>query len=70
MKRIITKVKTSVKNKMHQSQPGWSSVLSDLRLDEAKLQALISIVERKIERREPWPGSQSASQNLDQQHSV
>jgi hypothetical protein len=64
MKQIITKVKKSVKGKMHRPERGWDLVLSDLRADEVKLQALISIVEQKIQRQEPWP-TQSLSQSSE-----
>ena len=64
MTKTITKVKQSVKKKMHGNQTkfGWMAVLADLR-------KMVSIVERKIERGEPWPG-QSVGQRSEQHHSV
>ena len=62
MSRNITKVKTHVKEKMNAGKTGWLAVLADLN-------KLVSIVERKIERREPWP-TQSEIQHEGQQHSV
>jgi len=58
MNKTVTKVKKQVKTKMHEGENkvGWMGVLADLR-------KLASIVERKIERGEPWPG-QSTSQNV------
>ena len=64
MTQDITKVKKQVKKKMRgdENKVGWMGVLADLR-------KLVLIVERKIERREPWPG-QPTSQNSEQRHSV
>jgi len=35
---------------------GWEAVLADICGDIDRLQRLVPIVQRKIERREPWPG--------------
>jgi hypothetical protein len=65
MPRIITKVKNNVKHKIKSPDAGWPSVLADLRVDEAKLQDFIEIVERKIKKGDPWPGDNLASGNSD-----
>jgi len=42
----------------------------DLRREIERLEEMVPIVERKIERGEPWPGTQSENQTQDEQHSV
>ena len=68
MIKSITKVKTGVKEKVRLF--GWEAVLADLKRDELRLQSLVSIVERKIKKGEPWPGTQSENQTSDSCHSV
>ena len=60
MSNIITKVKFRVKNKMQPAEGefGWTRVLADLNTEISKPQEMASIVERKIERGEPWPEAQ------------
>jgi hypothetical protein len=43
-------------------QTRWAEVLADVKADIAHLEKLVPIIERKIERGEPWPG-ESATQN-------
>ena len=61
----LTKVKIKVKSKIQEKEVGWRWVLEDLRIEESKVKNLIEAVNRKIEKGEPWPGS-----NSGQQHSV
>jgi hypothetical protein len=57
MSRNITKVTTKSKVFLNHEPKGWASVLADIRSDITYLQKLETIVERKIERREAWPGN-------------
>jgi hypothetical protein len=68
MIKNITKVKTQVKRKI--KAVGWSAVLDDLRAEIGRLETLVPVVEGKIKRGEPWPGTQSSDQNSEQQHSA
>jgi len=54
----ITKVKTKSQGKNVRVKPvGWNAVLGDIQADIAYLKKLIPIVERKIEKGEPWPST-------------
>lgn len=66
MERIITKVKKIAilcKNISVENRPSWAGVLADIQADIERLKALVPIVERKMERGEPRPGTQSATRN-------
>jgi len=64
MKKSITKVKTKSQAENGSMRPSWKTVLVDIQADIAYLKKLVPIVERKIERQEPWPGEpRSATQN-------
>ena len=73
MSHSITKVKTkamdfeklSVENCV-----GWEAVLADIQARIHRLGRLVPIVEGKIKRGEPWPGTQLAGQDSGPQHSV
>jgi len=70
---IITKVKKKAivcENKFVQNGIGWGAVLADINSEIGRLQELVPIVQRKIERGEPWPGTQSESQTSEPCHSV
>jgi len=64
MSKHQPKVKTSKLESQGEksTSPNWDSVLVDIQADIAYLKSLIPIVERKIERGEPWPGN-SATRN-------
>jgi hypothetical protein len=71
MSRIITKVKKCAREKCKESKKlGWNDVLEDIKSEMSKLTEFARIVERKIERGEPWPGTQSSDQSQEQQHNV
>jgi hypothetical protein len=73
MTKIVTKVKEKARGPEEisvENVPGWAAVLVDLHREIQRLQYLVPIVERKIERGEPWPGAQSQDQHSEQQHSV
>jgi hypothetical protein len=60
----ITKVNTKCQVKSDDpSGVGWRGVLTDIQADIAYLKKLVPIVERKIERGEPWPGHSTPTQN-------
>jgi len=70
----ITKIKKKASKLFDVSmeiKPGWEAVLADIYRDVDRLQTLAFIVERKIERGEPWPGeSATPPQNARQRPSV
>ncbi len=70
MRTIITKIKKSAREKSVEKATGWESVLTDIQNQIERLKSFLPIVERKIERGEPWPGTQSQGQDPGQQHSV
>jgi hypothetical protein len=60
MTKSITKVKTKSQEENVRVKPvGWNAVLEDIQADIAHLKRLIPIVERKIEKGEPWPSNPS-----------
>jgi hypothetical protein len=64
--RIITKVNKSAipcENIPVENYPSWAGVLADIQAEIERLKTLVPIVERKMERGEPWPGTQSATRN-------
>jgi hypothetical protein len=64
MRTGITKVKKKARNfsdKIHENPVDWQMVLADIRADIDLLTTLAQIVERKIERGEPWSGDKSAA---------
>lgn len=68
MPNMITKVKTEKQGvrkniSAGNGPPGWKSVLSDIKHDIGELERFAAIVERKIERGEPWPCEVLATQN-------
>jgi hypothetical protein len=68
MTTIVTKVKKKARGPEEifvENIPGWKAVLADLCVEIERLQKLVPIVERKIERGEPWPGSQLANQRSE-----
>lgn len=69
MPNNITKVKNEVKKKVQIPEKGWPTVLADLQAEESRIRELISIVERKIAKGEPWP-TQSENRNSEPCHSV
>lgn len=73
MNRIITKVKKKARgfeNKSVENSTGWRAVLADIQSGIERLESLVPIVKGKIERGEPWPGTQSDGQSSERQHSV
>jgi hypothetical protein len=56
MTKIVTKVNKKARKKSVENATGWSAVLFDLQREIGRLESLVPIVERKIERGEPWPG--------------
>jgi hypothetical protein len=73
----MTKIVTKVKNKARGAEEisvekvlGWGAVLVDIRIQIQRLQNLVPIIERKIERGEPWPTEQSTDHSREQRHSV
>jgi hypothetical protein len=71
MSLIITKVKKYARKKRKENKTtGWPTVLEDIHRDISQLLEFARIVDRKIERGEPWPGTQSADQNSESCHSV
>jgi hypothetical protein len=65
MTKIVTKVKKKARILEEisvEKSPGWKAVLADLRGEIERLEKLVPIVERKIERGEPWPGESAATQ--------
>jgi hypothetical protein len=73
MRKIITKVNknaTLCENISVENRPSWAGVLADLRAYIERLEVLVPIVERKIARGEPWPGTQSENQTSESCHSV
>jgi hypothetical protein len=56
--KIITKVKNNARKfdkNFKKNVPGWAGVLADIQGDIQRLQEYACIVQRKIERGEPWP---------------
>jgi hypothetical protein len=70
MSMIITKVKKKAREKSAGNVVGWNAVLSDIQQEIGRLESLVPIVERKIARGEPWPGTQSNDRSEVRQHSV
>jgi len=69
----ITKVKKKAigrKNNSVEVVPSWRGVLEDVQANIERLKQLVPIIERKIKRGGPWPGTQSQDQNSEEQHSV
>jgi hypothetical protein len=64
--KIVTKVTIPVKpfrkEKSNGTPSRWAEVLADVKADIAHLEKLVPIIERKIEKGEPWPTT-SATQN-------
>jgi hypothetical protein len=73
MTKIVTKVKNNARGQEEisvENTSGWKAVLVDLRGEIERLQKLVPIVERKIERGEPWPGTQGDNQTSESCHNV
>jgi hypothetical protein len=73
MTRSITKVKNNAIGRQEisvENVPSWQATLVDICDEIERLQKLVPIVKRKIERGEPWPGTQSQGHDSDRQHSV
>jgi hypothetical protein len=60
MSKSITKVKKNAigSRQISVENAPWRALLADLRGEIERLQGLVPIVERKIERGEPWPTEQ------------
>jgi hypothetical protein len=68
----ITKVKKQAMGLQEitvEKTPAWRAALAYIRRDIARLQKFAFVVERRIERGEPWP-AQSTDQKTEQHHSV